>query len=170
MTTQTLPAPSTSRGDHALPSWLALIGFILLCNAAGFLGTLVGNQDYYQRLTLPSWAPPSQVFGPTWVALYVLMGAATWLVWRTRRDPDRREAMLWFGVQLALDAAWTPIFFGLEQPGAAFALILAIPVAVTGMIISYARRSALASVLLVPLWLWVGFASLLNGAVWLLNR
>jgi translocator protein len=170
MTTHTLPAPATSRGEHSVPSWLALVGFIVLCNAAGYLGTLVGNQDYYQRITLPSWAPSSQLFGPVWITLYVLMGIATWLVWRTRPDPDRREALIWFGVQLALNAAWTPIFFGLERPGAAFALILTIPIAVTGMIISYGRRSPLAAVLLVPLWLWVGFASLLNGAIWHLNR
>ena len=170
MTTHTLSVPATQRDDHAVPSWLALVGFILLCNAAGFLGTLVGNQDYYQRLTLPSWAPPSAVFGPVWITLYALMGTATWLVWRTRSHPDRREALVWFGVQLALNAAWTPVFFGLERPGAALALILTIPVAVTGMIISYARRSRLAAALLAPLWLWVGFAGVLNGAIWWLNR
>jgi benzodiazapine receptor len=155
---------------HRVPPWLALIGFIVLCNAAGYLGTLVGNQTYYLELVRPSWAPPSAVFGPAWITLYLLMGTATWLVWRAPPSRDRREALGWFAVQLALNAAWTPVFFGLENPAAGFALILTIPVAVTGMIISYARLSRLAAALLVPLWLWVGFATLLNGAIWWLNR
>jgi benzodiazapine receptor len=155
---------------HRVPAWLALIGFIVLCNGAGFLGTLVGNQGYYRELVLPSWAPPPAVFGPAWITLYVLMGTATWLVWRTPPSRDRREALGWFAVQLVLNAAWTPVFFGLENPAAGFALILTIPVAVTGMIISYARLSRLAAGMLVPLWLWVGFATLLNGAIWWLNR
>jgi benzodiazapine receptor len=170
MATHTLSGANPRPSDHAVPPWLALVGLILLCNAAGYLGTLVGNQDYYQRLTLPTWAPPSWVFGPVWITLYALMGLATWLVWRTPSHAERREALTWFGIQLALNAAWTPVFFGLERPGAAFALILTIPVTVTGMIISYARRSRLAAALLVPLWLWVGFAGLLNGAIWWLNR
>jgi translocator protein len=149
---------------------LALIGFILLSEAAGFLGTLVGNQGFYREIALPSWAPAPWLFGPVWVTLYVLMGVATWLVWRSRPGRDRREALGWYAVQLALNAAWTPVFFGLERIGAAFALILLIPPAVTAMILAYRRCSPLAALLLVPLWLWVGFATLLNGAIWWLNR
>jgi benzodiazapine receptor len=171
MTTRSLahPAPvATTR--HTVPSWLALVGFIVLCNAAGYLGTLVGNQGYYLELTRPGWAPPTWVFGPAWITLYVLMGTATWLVWRTPPSAARREALTWFAVQLALNAAWTPVFFGLENPAAGFALILTIPVTVTGMIVSYARLSRAGAALLLPLWLWVGFATLLNGAIWWLNR
>jgi tryptophan-rich sensory protein len=125
---------------------------------------------FYQELVKPSWALPPSVFGPAWITLYVLMGTATWLVWRSTPGRARTEALIWFAVQLALNAAWTPVFFGLESPAAGFALILTIAVTVTGMIISYARRSRLAAALLVPLWLWVGFATVLNGSIWWLDR
>jgi translocator protein len=172
MATQTYSSsyePASRRG-HLVPSWVALPGFVLMCNVAGFVGNMVGGQDLYQRLALPSWAPPSQVFGPVWISLYVLTGTATWLVWRTRPDRDRAEAMSWFAIQLLLNAAWTPVFFGLQRIGAALALIIALEITVTGMLLAYARRSRLAAALLVPLWLWVGFAAVLNASIWWLNR
>ncbi len=98
------------------------------------------------------------------------MGTATYLVWRRCSGVRRRTAMLVFAVQLALNFAWTPVFFGLQQIFAAFLLLLANWLAVGAMTLVYARRVPLAGALLVPLWLWVSFAAVLNGAIWWLNR
>ena len=80
---------------------------------------------YYETLDRPSWSPPAGVFGPVWSVLYVSMATAAWLVAREglERD-DVRLALGLFGAQLVLNAAWTPLFFGLHQPGLAFAEIL----------------------------------------------
>jgi translocator protein len=153
-------------------SWLAWLGWVVLCNAVGLLSAaLVGSEtSLYASLERPSFAPPSWIFGPVWTALYTLMGTATYLVWRRCTGEARRSALLVFGVQLALNAAWTPVFFGLERIFAAFLLIIANWLAVSAMTIVYFRRVPLAGALLVPLWLWVSFATVLNGAIWWLNR
>lgn len=150
---------------------LQWLGFVVLCNGVGFVSALVGGEpSYYEQLARPSWAPPPSVFGPVWTILYTLMGTATWIVWRRARGAVRRRAMTAFALQLACNAAWTPVFFGLHQPGAAIAIIFAVLVSVLAMAILYARVRALAGGLVVPLALWVGFATCLNVAIWQLNR
>ncbi|MBC7978622.1 MAG: tryptophan-rich sensory protein [Myxococcales bacterium] len=156
-----------SRAVLAL-SWL---GFVVLCNGVGFVSALAGGEpSYYQELARPSWAPPPSVFAPVWTILYTMMGTATWLVWLRARGAERRRAMTAFAVQLGLNAAWTPVFFGLHQPGLAVAVIVGVLVAVLAMLVVYARISRWAGALVVPLALWVAFATCLNLALWWLNR
>jgi translocator protein len=151
--------------------WLAWLGFVILCNGVGFLSSLAGAPSaVYKLLVQPSWAPPSWVFAPAWTTLYTLMGTATYLVWKHCRGAARRDAMIVFGVQLALNAAWTPVFFGLERYGLAVIVIAFVLAAVTAMLVVYWRRVRLAGALLIPLWLWVAFATALNAAIWSLNR
>lgn len=150
---------------------LQWLGFVLLCNGVGFASAMVANEpQYYEQLARPSWAPSPAVFGPVWTALYTLMGTATWIVWSRTRDARRRQVMTAFAIQLALNAAWTPVFFGLHLIGVAVVVILAVFVAVIAMTIEYARVVRWAAALVVPLALWVGFASCLNIAIWSLNR
>ena len=153
-------------------SWLAWFGFVVLCNGVGIASSLaMGSEStLYATLERPSFAPPSWVFAPAWTTLYTLMGTATYLVWRRCTGALRRTAMIVFAVQLALNAAWTPVFFGLEQIFAALLVIIANWLAVGAMTVTYYRRVPLAGALLVPLWLWVSFATALNGAIWWLNR
>ena len=165
MTTQTLAA----RRTH-LPAWLAWLGFVVLCNGAGFLSALSGRMGLYQELQRPSWAPPPWVFGPAWTLLYTLMGTATYLVWRHAPGERRRTALSVFGVQLALNVAWSPVFFGLEQVFAALVVIVLVWLAVLAMLIAYARCERRAAVLIAPLLVWVSYATALNAAIWWLNR
>jgi len=158
-------APTTTRTGGA-----ALVSLIVLCNGVGFVSSLVGNMGLYQQLVQPRWAPPAWVFGPVWTSLYILMGVATWLVLRTPATPRRRTALVVFAVQLALNAAWTPVFFGLEAIGAGLGVIIAVDVAVAAMAITYARIRPIAGLLVLPLLMWVGFATALNVAFWRLNR
>lgn len=167
-----VPHPRVQGADReALPEVGSLAVFIILCQAVGFVGTLVGGQGaLYRELTLPGWAPPGSVFGPVWVVLYSLMGIAAWLVWRTGKGPARRSALGWFVAQLVVNALWTPVFFGAESPiGGLILLALLLPL-ITGTIIAFGKRSTLAAALLVPYWLWAGFALVLNGAIVWLNR
>jgi tryptophan-rich sensory protein len=68
-----------------------------------------------------------------------------------------------------LNAAWTPLFFGLHRPGLAFAEIVLLWAAIGATLVVFWRTSPLAAALLVPYWLWVSFASVLNFAIWRLN-
>ena len=131
---------------------------------AGAIGALVTDPGFYQELNRPAWAPPPWLFGPVWVTLYAMMGVAGWMVWR------RGGSMVMFAVQLVLNAIWTPIFFGAHAIGAAFVVISLLDLAIFATIVGFGRRSQVAAWLLVPYAVWVGFATALNGALWLLNR
>ena len=151
--------------------WLGLIGFIVLCNGVGFASAMVANEpSFYLTLVRPSWAPPPWLFGPVWTALYTMMGIATWLVNRRARGPERGRAIGAFAAQLAINAAWTPVFFGLHLVGAAVFVIAAVLVAVVVMLLEYRRHSSAAAWLTAPLAAWVSFATALNVAIWSLNR
>ncbi len=150
---------------------LACAGFIVLCNAVGFASALIGGRPtLYQHLQQPSFAPPPWLFGPVWTALYTMMGVAAFLVWRSPHGRARNVALASFAIQLALNAAWTPVFFGLERVGAAFVVILAVWVAVLAMMLAFAKVERRAGLLVAPLLAWVSFASVLNGAIYVLNR
>lgn len=151
-----------------LRSLLMLATLVLVCQLAGASGALVTDASFYRALVRPLWAPPGWVFGPVWVTLYMMMGVAAWLVWRT--GTGRRRALTWFGAQLILNAAWTPVFFGFHAIGAGLVVIVLLELAIVGTMLAFARRSRLAALLLVPYAAWVGFAAVLNGALWTLNR
>lgn len=150
-----------------LRSFLILAGFVLLCQLAGATGALVTDASFYRELVRPSWAPPAWLFAPVWITLYTMMGVAAWLVWRT--GPGRRRPLTWFAIQLALNAAWTPVFFGLRAIGAGLVVIVLLELAILVTIAAFAHRSRLAAALLVPYAAWVGFATALNAALWLAN-
>ena len=148
---------------------LALAGWVALCFGAAALGALFMPGEWYASLKKPSWNPPGWIFGPVWTALYALMAVAAWLVWlRGGFAVQRRPLKLFLG-QLVLNAAWSPIFFGLHQPGAAFAEIVLLWAAIVVTLAAFRRVSGAASLLLVPYLLWVTFAAVLNFALWRLN-
>jgi benzodiazapine receptor len=141
--------------------------------AAAFVPAAIGAPfpapEYYAGLRKPSWAPPAWLFGPVWTVLYALIGTAAWLVARDPRRGGQPALKLW-GAQLALNAAWTPIFFGLRAPGAALVEIVAMWVAIAVTTVAFVRRRRLAAALMLPYLAWVTFATLLNLAIWRRNR
>lgn len=164
-------AEDLPRSHLSAPRWAAWLGFVVLCNGVGFLSSLAGGErPLYASLERPDWAPPGWVFGPAWTTLYTLMGTATYLVWSRCKGPARRTALTVFGVQLALNAAWSPTFFGLRQYGLSVLVIALVLAASITMMVVYFRRVRLAGWLTVPLVAWVSFASAVNTAVWWLNR
>lgn len=148
---------------------LGLCGWVLLCFAAASPGALWPPGEWYAALQKPSWNPPGWIFGPVWSALYTLMAVAAWLVWRRGGFAAQGRPLGAFLAQLALNALWTPLFFGLHQPGVAFAEILLLGLAIAWTIGLFWRVQRAAAWLLAPYLAWVGFAAVLNGTLWRLN-
>jgi len=146
---------------------IGLVGWLVLCFGAAAVGARFKPGAWYAALRKPSWTPPGWLFAPVWTLLYAMMAVAAWLVWR--QTGFSGEVGL-FGVQLALNAAWSWLFFGLHRPAIAFADILAMWVAILATLVAFWAVRPLAGWLLVPYLAWVSFASALNGAVWRLNR
>lgn len=147
---------------------LALLAFVLAVAAVAVFGGLFSATagETYAALDRPAWAPPAWLFGPAWTVLYVLIALSGWWAWRAggglRAQPVAFAA---YGVQLVLNAAWTPLFFGLGAFGAALADILLLGVAILVTVVLFARSSRVAAVLLVPYLLWVAYATALNAAL-----
>lgn len=142
------------------------------CAAALVIGGVLTrpNLDWYATLAKPSFAPPNSVFPVVWPILYALMATSAWLVWRAPgKEEDRKLAMIWFFVQLAIGVLWSVAFFVMHSPAAGLGVIMAFLLVIAITIIYFDRLSRLASVLLVPLLLWVCFATGLNTAILLLN-
>lgn len=149
----------------------ALAGFVVLVLAVAGIGSAVtapAIPGWYSGLVKPAFTPPNWVFAPVWTALYVMMAVAAWLVWRGRRGP-RAPALVLFAIQLALNLAWSVLFFGLRHTAWAFADIVALLVAIGATIAAFAQVDRLAAWLLVPYLAWVGYAAALNLAIWRLN-
>ncbi len=125
--------------------------------------------EWYASLRRPSWNPPGWVFGPVWTALYAMMALAAWLVWKRGGFIQQRTALRLFLLQLALNAAWTPLFFGLHWPSVAFAEIVLLWLAIAATLAAFRRASRPAAWLLVPYLAWVSFAAFLNFTLWRLN-
>lgn len=153
--------------------YIVLFGFIALSQAAGVVGsffTIPSVGSWYTTLVRPELSPPSWVFGPVWVTLYLLMGVAAFLVWRTSGSrARRRKALLVFGLQLALNALWSVLFFGLQSPLMGLLCIAALWLAIVLTMVRFAKVSSAAAWLLAPYLVWVTFASYLNLMIWLLN-
>jgi tryptophan-rich sensory protein len=122
----------------------------------------------YESLDRPVRAPPPWLFGPVWTVLYALIGVSAWLVRRTRGPRARAELGL-RGVQLLLNAVWTPLFSGARQYGLAFADICLLLAAAGAAAVAFHRVRPPAGYLLVPYLLWVAFAAALNPSIRLAN-
>lgn len=124
---------------------------------------------YATAVVKPDFTPPNWVFGPVWGVLYLLMAVSAWLVWRETGWPGAQTPWAYWVVQLALNLGWSFLFFGLHRPGWALAEIALLFVAIALTIREFRRYSPLAAWLLVPYLAWVGFAGILNFAIWQAN-
>lgn len=154
-------------------SFFRLVLAVGLCLAVGAVGSLVTTPQiptWYAGLAKPSWTPPDSAFPIAWTILYVLMAVALWRLWQLHApSPARRLAIgLWLA-QLALNALWSPVFFGLEAPGAALIVVMALWLAIAATIWACTRIDRTAAWLLVPYLAWVSYATALNAAIVVLN-
>ncbi|QZN84274.1 TspO/MBR family protein [Cellulomonas sp. C5510] len=170
MTSTHPDVPATTSRDAAPASrgWPVLVA-LLAVNAAvawgGGLASTSAVDGWYAAADKPAWTPPDWVFGPVWTVLYVLMAVAAWLLWRRHGARAGRTALVLYGVQLALNAAWTPVFFGAQQLGAGLVIILALEVALVATVVAFHRLSPAVAWLLGPYLAWVLYATTLNAGV-----
>lgn len=162
--------------EAAANSWRSDIGFGALALAAviaastlGQLATFPNLAPWYAGLVKPWFNPPNGVFGPVWSALYALMAFALWRILRLPSSSKRRMALALFFGQLALNVAWSWMFFAAHSP--LLGLLNVIPqfLVIVAAIAAFARLDRVAATCLGPLAVWVGYASLLNAALWWLN-
>ena len=151
-----------------------LAAAIILCQGVGYIGSLFTRPaipGWYAGLARPALTPPGWVFAPVWITLYLLMGVALYLVWRQGLSTSGvKPALLAFGVQLALNALWSWLFFGMRSPLAGLVDIVLLWLAIIVCMVLFLRVSAAAFGLLVPYILWVSFAAWLNYGILVLNR
>lgn len=164
--------PDAPPPPASLAQWLALAAFVAVSFAAAGLGSLATTPaipGWYASLQKPAWTPPNWLFGPVWTALYLSMAVAAWLVWRDRGFQGARLALALFAVQLALNALWSILFFGLKSPGAALVEIAFLWAAIFATMAAFWRVRPLAGWLFVPYLWWVTYAAFLNYAIWRRN-
>lgn len=146
---------------------------VLVCQFVGFIGSVFTTPaipTWYAGLEKPSFTPPSSVFAPVWITLYLLMGISAYLVWHKGLAERRiKSALGVFAIQLMLNALWSVIFFGLHSPLGGLIEIIALWIVIPVTLVRFFPISTAAGVLLTPYFLWVGFAALLNFSIWSLN-
>ncbi len=150
-----------------------LVVSIIACQCAGLIGSIFTTPaipTWYATLAKPTFTPPSWLFAPAWITLYLLMGIAAFLVWRKGLGEEGvKSALVMFLVQLVLNALWSVVFFGLKSPLAGAVVIIALWVAILLTMLRFFKLSTTAGALLTPYILWVSFAAALNISIWILN-
>jgi translocator protein len=165
----------TSTSTHS--TWRRDLGFGVLAisavaatSAIGQLATYPNLAPWYAGLVKPSFNPPNWVFGPVWTALYALMAFAVWRILRLlEASAARRLALTLFFIQLALNAAWSWMFFGANSPLLGVINIVPQLFIILATMIAFFRLDRISACCLLPLAVWVAFASILNVAIWRLN-
>ena len=137
----------------------------LAIGALGTIPTVKAIPTWYRGLEKPAWNPLDRVFGPVWTTLYALMGLALALVRRAPRAVQSDRAQAVFGLQLALNLAWSYVFFGARSPRGGLVVIALLWVSILATIGTFWRVKPLAALLLVPYLGWVSLASALNADI-----
>ncbi|KAE8438752.1 TspO/MBR family protein [Vreelandella piezotolerans] len=151
-------------------SLMALLVSLLLVGAAAMTGARFRPDGWYQTLRKPRWTPPDLAFPIAWGILYLLMAIAAWRIYMADDSPLRSASLAVYGAQLLANAAWSWLFFGRKQIGAALVDIVVLLVLITLAIGLFAQVNTFAAWLMVPYWLWVALALALNATILRLNR
>lgn len=152
-----------------------ILVMIVTCIGVGYLSSVVtrdGVDTWYTTIEKPSFNPPNWVFAPVWSTLYVLMGLAAGLVWgriEMQRDVVKK-ALTFFWIQLALNALWSYLFFGLHNPLLALIEVVLLWLMIYETFVQFNKVHKVASYLLLPYLAWVTFATVLTASIWWLNR
>lgn len=145
------------------------VGAVTIVVILGDIATQPNLSPWFAALVKPPFYPPNWVFGPVWTALYALMALALWRILRLPSSSARTAALLLFFLQLALNAAWSWMFFWAHSPFLGLINIVPQALVIIATLTSFARLDRLAAWCLAPLLTWVSFASVLNFSIWWLN-
>lgn len=149
-----------------------LLVFVIICLAAGRLGAAITEpalETWYRGLAKPDWTPPDVVFPVAWSLIFLLIGIAAWLVWKTAERGEARLPLTLFFGQLVINVLWSFSFFGQRNPFLGLVCLGALFVAVALTTLAFLRVSQIAGWLFLPYLLWLGYAAALNFAIWQMN-
>ncbi|MBL0924275.1 MAG: tryptophan-rich sensory protein [Sphingomonadaceae bacterium] len=147
---------------------MAIVWAILLGGLGGIL-TSIG--PWYRNLKKPSWQPPDWLFGPAWTLILGLAAWAAILAWEGATDDAGRNAIvILYAVNFVGHFLWSPLFFTFKRPDWALIEVVFLWISVLMMLIFLRPFSELASWLIVPYFVWVSFAAILNLKIVRLNR
>lgn len=157
-----------------MPFWIKVLISVVVVEALGGIGAAVTSgqiADWYAGLRRPPGTPPNWLFGPVWITLYAMIGLSFAIIWH-HAAPGRLKqvALLCFAIQMLLNIAWTPVFFGWHRMLVALLIIVALWVAIVVTILLFRKLRLSAALLLVPYLIWVSYATYLNAGYWLFNR
>ena len=159
----------TMRSARIIATLLICLLLPLLIGGISGYATASGIQNWYVTLHKPSFNPPNYLFGPVWTFLYLIMGISLFMIWNSGKGKNRTSALTIFIIQLMLNFLWSFLFFKFQLIGVALLEILLIWISIVWMIMAFNRVNKYAAYIQVPYLLWVSFAAMLNGAIWLLN-
>lgn len=152
-----------------------ILTVVATCLVIGYFSGMVTRSaitTWYPTLIKPIFNPPNWIFAPVWSMLYIMMGVAAGLVW-SRIDFEKeivKKALVFFAIQLALNALWSYLFFGLRNPMLAGIEIVILWLMIFETYVKFSKINKIAGYLFIPYLLWVSFASVLNASIWWLNR
>ena len=155
--------------------YLKIIYCVAICLAVGYLSSNVTQScisTWYPLIKKPIFNPPNWVFAPVWTMLFILMGIAAGLVWDKLETNKElvKKGLLFFTVQLLLNALWSYLFFGLNNILLAFIEIILLWLIIYETYFIFKQIDKKAGYLLIPYLAWVGFATILTGTIYWLNR
>lgn len=140
----------------------------LLCFVVGWIASIFQSDalvEWYPYLVKPSATPHNSLFPIVWSLLYICAGLSYGRLWEVG---EARFVGLWFLI-LGLNFLWSPMFFYMQSPISGLAVILLLDIALLSYIILTYRSSRFASIVMIPYFVWVCFATYINFYVWLFN-
>ena len=149
--------------------YLSLFFILLITFTASVIGgytTTSFKEPWYSEIILPSFNPPSWVFGPVWTVLYILMSVAIWKIWINTFD--LKLLKLYF-IHLVFNASWSIAFFGFHQIGMALINLVTIVIFIILLMQRYFIKDKISFYLMMPYLLWSSYALVLNSAIFILN-
>lgn len=145
--------------------WKVLIFSLLIIYSVAFLGSLFTSQntnsEWYEEIR-PSITPPNFVFPVVWNILFFLIGLSLYFVWIKSKKIDKKKIIYVFGINFFLNIFWSYLYFGIRNPLFAFFEIILLEISIGTMIFVSWRIDKKAAYMLIPYFIWVGFASVLN--------
>lgn len=153
--------------DISVRDWMTLLASIVACLVLGVVsGMTASASSGYTDLVMPPLSPPGFVFPVAWTVLYIILGTSLWTVYRSGGN---RTYYILFAVQMALNVAWVPLFFGAGMMEVAMVDLALMWVLTLSMILLVREDARVASYLLIPYIIWLTFAAYLNAGALMLN-
>ncbi|MCM1099960.1 MAG: tryptophan-rich sensory protein [Clostridium sp.] len=148
-------------------NWKKLVVSVAIALGAGWISTLLapGIPEIYATLYKPPLAPQGWLFPLVWTVLYVLMGVAAGRIWQGPAGVERSSALLYYGIQLAVNILWPVLFFRFETYVTAFFWLALLWYLVFITFRKFTRLDQTAGNLLIPYLVWLVFAGYLNLAI-----